>query len=94
MVLINGQWEEVQSISDISDIIRTHFSESLADELDDLVDCDKEALLIENNDLKSENVDLYDENYEISNENDDLMHQIEKLQTERKTLLDILLNEN
>lgn len=94
MVLINGQWEEVQSISDISDIIRTHFSESLADELDDLVDCDKEALLIENNDLKSENVDLYDENYEISNENDDLMHQIEKLQTEKKALLDILLDEN
>lgn len=93
MVLINGQWEDVQSISDISDIIRTHFSESLADELDDLVDCDKETLLMENNDLKSENVDLYDENYEISNENDDLMHQIEKLQTERKALLDILLNE-
>lgn len=84
MILINGQWEDVQNISDISNIIRTHFDESLADELDDLIDCDKDALLIENNDLKSEIVDLYDENYDVINENNDLQRRVNELENELK----------
>lgn len=84
MVLVNGQWENIQSVSGISDIIRTHFSESLADELDDLIDCNKEALLIENNDLKSEIVDLYDENYDVISENNDLQRRVNELENEIK----------
>ena len=82
MVLVNGQWENIQSVSDISHIIRTHFSESLADELDDLIDCSKEALLIENNDLKSEIADLYDENYEVISENNDWQRRVKELEAE------------
>lgn len=86
MILINGQWEDVQSISDISNIIRTHFSESLADELDNLtaaiLDRDKEELL----DLQSELTDLYDENYEMTKENNDLKRRINELEEEIQNL--------
>lgn len=37
MVLINDNWEPVESLHDISKIIREKFSVELADELDSLI---------------------------------------------------------
>lgn len=37
MILVNGNWEKVQDIYDISKIIRQQFNSDLADELDKLV---------------------------------------------------------
>lgn len=37
MILINGNWEEVQDLYDVSIIIRRQFNEDLANELDKLI---------------------------------------------------------
>ena len=37
MVLVNGNWEDVRDIYDISKIIRQQFNSDLADELDKLI---------------------------------------------------------
>lgn len=38
MLLINGFWEKVETLQDISKIIREHYNRELADELDELIE--------------------------------------------------------
>lgn len=37
MILVNGIWENTNNLSDISNIIRTHYNQELADKLDELI---------------------------------------------------------
>lgn len=57
MVLVNGQWEDVQSLQDVSEIIRKQFSESLARQMNLLIN--KQESKVEN--LENEMNDLEDE---------------------------------
>ena len=43
MVCIEGHWEKIETLEDISRIIREYYSYELADELDELIPSTREA---------------------------------------------------
>lgn len=43
MVRIEGHWERIETLEDISRIIREYYSHELADELDELIPSTREA---------------------------------------------------
>lgn len=79
MVLINDNWQPVESLHDISKIIRENFNAELADELDLLIpehdDAEYEELQCELNN-KEDKID------DLENEIDDLERKIEELESE------------
>lgn len=83
MVLINDNWERVETLYDISNIIRENFNAELADKLDSLIpehdDIEHEALEWELNHKEDEICDL-------ENEIDDLENKIDRLQDENDRL--------
>lgn len=38
MLLINGYWENVETLDDVSRVVREHYNRELADKLDELID--------------------------------------------------------
>ena len=38
MILINGNWESVETLRDVSRVVREYYNRELADELDELID--------------------------------------------------------
>lgn len=38
MLLINGYWENVETLDDVSRVIREYYNRELADKLDELID--------------------------------------------------------
>lgn len=78
MILINDNWELVESLQDISNVIREKFSAELADELDSLIpehdDAEYEELQCELNN-KEDKID------DLENEIDDLERKIEELES-------------
>lgn len=38
MILINGNWEEIETLRDVSRVIREYYNRELADEIDELID--------------------------------------------------------
>lgn len=89
MILIEGNWEEVRDLSDVSNLIRYYYNEDLADELNKLnrlipkhSDEDYYDLQDKIEDLEDENERLQDENYCLDSQNDKLRAQIEKLENE------------
>jgi hypothetical protein len=44
MIYINGHWETINSLQDVSRIVREYFSDILADELDDLIEAQENEI--------------------------------------------------
>lgn len=84
MILIEGNWEEVRDLSDVSNLIRYYYSEDLADELNKLIpkhsDDEYYDLQDKFEDLENENENLKDDNYYLDSQNDELRAQIEELE--------------
>ena len=81
MILINGNWEQVNDLQDVSKIIREYYNYELADKLDALI------LISEHSDekyheLECELDDAYIENTAFENEIADLENVIEELNKE------------
>lgn len=43
MMYIEGHWERVDTLQDVSKIIREYYNEELANEMDDLIEVQKES---------------------------------------------------
>lgn len=84
MVLINGNWEEVKDLQDISKIIRENFNAELADELDKLI---PEHTDEEYESLEEKLEDSEFDNRMLKNEVDDSENVIDKLQDDIKHLV-------
>lgn len=54
MMYIEGHWEAIDSLRDISKIIREYYNRELADEMDKLIDEQEEYIV----DLKNEIINL------------------------------------
>lgn len=88
MILINGNWEIIRDLQDISKIIREYYNDELADELDGLIpehtDEDYHDLEFELADKlteKDEEIsDLKDEISDLKNEIEDLEVTISELE--------------
>lgn len=84
MILIEGNWEEVYDLSEISNLIRYYYNEDLADELNNLIpkhsDDEYYDLQDKFKDLENENENIKDENYYLDSQNDELRAQIEELE--------------
>lgn len=42
MILVEGHWERVTDLHDVSRVIREYYNSELADELDNMIDCESE----------------------------------------------------
>ena len=88
MVLVNGQWEDVQNLQDlqdISEIICRQFSEPLAQRMNGFfVNTDSKADLLKNevNDLRAEIDELACINDDLQYEISDLENKIDELEVE------------
>lgn len=71
MILVNGYWEQIYDLQDISKIIRENHNRDLADELDRLIPqyTDDDYLELKDEYEKSEDrvYDLEAENYDLAN---------------------------
>ena len=75
MILIEGNWEEVNDLQDVACLVRSYYNSDLADEIEKLTpihsDEEYQELLDKVYDLEKENEDL---------QNDELREEIEKLE--------------
>ena len=83
MILINDNWEQVESLHDISKIIRQNFNAELADKLDLLI---PEYTDEEYKDLQCDYENKCDKIDDLENEVDDLEKEIERLESEIEEL--------
>lgn len=85
MIRINGNWETLRDLHDISKIIREYYNDELADELDKLIpehtDEDYDDLESELKDKENEISELEDELAEKDNDICDLKDEIEELES-------------
>lgn len=83
MILINGNWEDVQDLRDVSRIIREYYSEDLANELDRLIpehsDIEYDNLLYKLEEKESKNVSLENDISVLEDRIDILEEKIEEL---------------
>lgn len=84
MILIEGNWEEVNDLQDAACLVRSYYNSDLADEIEKLTpihsDEEYQELLDKVYDLEKENEDLQDENCSLDSENDMLREKIEHLE--------------
>lgn len=84
MILIEGNWEEVNDLQDAACLVRSYYNSDLADEIEKLTpihsDEEYQELLDKVYDLEKENEDLQDENCALDSENDMLRKKIEQLE--------------
>ena len=84
MILIEGNWEEVNDLQDAACLVRSYYNSDLADEIEKLTpihsDEEYQELLDKVYDLEKENEDLQDENCSLDSENDILREKIEQLE--------------
>ena len=84
MVLINGNWEEIRDLEDVSKIIREYFNEDLSYELDKLIpshsDEGYDELKWELEEKESENESLKDEIETLENKVEILEEKIDELE--------------
>lgn len=84
MILIEGNWEEVNDLQDDACLVRSYYNSDLADEIEKLTpihsDEEYQELLDKVYDLEKENEDLQDENNALDLQNDELREEIEKLE--------------
>lgn len=59
MIRINGHWETVASLRDISKIIREYYNSELADEMDNLIEMQEDEIHELRNELY--NTPIYDD---------------------------------
>ena len=78
MILINDNWEQVESLYDISKIIRQNFNAELADKLDKLIPENKDE---EYEGLQWDYNQKCDKVTDLENEIDDLEKEIERLES-------------
>lgn len=83
MILINDNWERVDDLQDISNIIREYYNSTLADKLDELLDAYEDdnywEIVTKLDDAESEISSLEDDLSSKENEIDDLNSEIEEL---------------
>lgn len=84
MILIEGNWEEVNDLQDAACLVRSYYNSDLADEIEKLTpihsDEKYQELLDKVYDLEKENEDLQDENCSLDSKNDMLREKIEQLE--------------
>lgn len=84
MILIKGNWEEVNDLQDAACLVRSYYNSDLADEIEKLTpihsDEEYQELLDKVYDLEKENEDLQDENCSLDSKNDMLREKIEQLE--------------
>lgn len=84
MILIEGNWEEVNDLQDAACLVRSYYNSDLADEIEKLTpihsDEEYQELLDKVYDLEKENEDLQDENCSLDSKNDMLREKIEQLE--------------
>ena len=84
MILIEGNWEEVNYLQDAACLVRSYYNSDLADEIEKLTpihsDEEYQELLDKVYDLEKENEDLQDENCSLDSKNDMLREKIEQLE--------------
>lgn len=84
MILIEGNWEEVNDLQDAADLVRYYYHSELANEIEKLIpgytNEDYYELLEKVKDLENENENIKDENYYLDSQNDELRAQIEELE--------------
>ena len=85
MILINDNWEQVNDLQDVSNIIREHYNHELADKLDELI-LTSEYSDEKYHELECELDDAYVENTALENEITDLESEIEELNKEIEEL--------
>lgn len=83
MILINNNWEQINSLHDISKIIRENYNEELAEEMDKLIPKYTDE---EYEDLEVELCNEQEENLSLDDENDELRCKIRYLKREIKEL--------
>ncbi len=92
MLLINGNWENTETLHDISAVIRTYFSRELADVMDGLIpehtDDEFESLDLDYNEAYEKIDDLEDEVSVLKTEIEDLREENRKLEEEIDALKD------
>ena len=80
MILIEGNWEEVNDLQDAADLVRYYYHSELANEIEKLIpgytNEDYYELLEKVKDLENENENIKDENYYLDSQNDELRAQI------------------
>ena len=59
MLCINGHWEAVTSLRDISKIVREYYNSELADEMDELIEAQEDEIFELRQDLY--NMPMYDD---------------------------------
>lgn len=83
MILINGNWEDVRNLEDISKIIREYFNEDLADEMDKMIpehtDKEYQDLEWQLEEKDGDIISLKDENDTLENRIEVLEERIEEL---------------
>lgn len=62
MIRIEGHWETLDTLEDVSRVIREYYSRELADELDKLIGVNKEEIQTLENDIINLECYLYDLN--------------------------------
>lgn len=82
MILINGNWEIVKDLHDISKVIREYYNYELADELDNLIPDYEYVDEDEITELEFEISVLEDEISMLEEENYDLNNKVTKLELE------------
>ena len=85
MILINGNWEQVEDLQDVSKVIREYYNYELADKLDCLI-LTSEYSDEKYHELECELDDAYSENTALEDEISDLESEIEELKHEVKEL--------
>ena len=63
MILINGNWEIVRNLQDVSKIVREYYNDELADELDNLIPDDE---YIDENEIDTLKYEIGELEYEVS----------------------------
>ena len=63
MILINGRWEIVKSLQDVSKVIREYYNDELADKLDGLI---PDYEYIDENEIDTLKYEIGELEYEIS----------------------------
>ena len=83
MILINGNWEQVKDLQDVSKIIREYYNYELADKIDKLIpghgDNDYFGLECDMADMQNEISALEDEISLLESEIDGLKHELEEM---------------
>ena len=83
LILINNNWEQINSLHDISKIIKENYNEELAEEMDKLIPKHTDE---EYENLEVELCNEQEENLALDDENDELRCKIRYLQREIKEL--------